>query len=179
MATPRRQQVQQMLFKSLFFIAGIALRVHSKALPITTESCTTHDANGSPVIFCDGPNSIPNHYIVKFKSKASSSQILAHLQSTNDSFSNTGCDVGAFAAASLPIPSQRQDAAVAQCVDCDYKHFNWKTTNAKKPGACGFNFIYETKFGGSPFTAYAAALSAEELAKVLSDPLVWGFLLSS
>ena len=165
-----------MLFKSLICFAAVAFCVDSKALPITTESCTTHDADGSPVLFCDGPNSIPNHYIVKFKSDASSAQILGHLQSANNSFSNSGCDAGAFAASSLPIPSQRQDAAVAQCVDCDYKHFNWKATNAKKPGACGFNYIYETKFGGAPFTAYAAALSPEELAKVLSDLLVCAFL---
>lgn len=161
-----------MLFKSLFCIAAFTLGVNAKALPFPSEACTSHDAGGSPVLFCDGDNSIPNRYIIKFKPGATSSEILGHLTATNDSFSNTGCSLGAFASADLPNIAAAKDGAVAQCVDCEYKNHAWAATDAKKPEKCGFNFIYESKFADSPFTAYAAALSSEGLAKVLADPLV-------
>jgi len=164
-----------MLFQTLLSLSAFILLGHSKPQPLPEGTCKTHSDSGS--LFCDGPSSIPNRYVIKFKSSATQDQILTHLKSTNSSFKGADCGFGASAqsvAVALSSPEERNDA-VAQCAsgDCEFKKHYWKETGgSKNPGTCGFNYIYDSSIGGIQFSGYAAAMTSDALANVLADPIV-------
>jgi hypothetical protein len=165
-----------MLLQSFLSFSALILLAHSKPQPLPKGTCVTRSDSGS--LFCDGPSSIPNRYVIKFKSSATQDQILTHLKSTNSSFKGADCGFGASAqsiAVSLSSPEERS-GAVAQCAsgDCEFKKHYWKETEGSKdPGKCGFNYIYDSSIGGIQFTGYAAAMTADALANVLADPIVF------
>jgi hypothetical protein len=163
-----------MLFQSFVTFSTFIVLAQSIGLPLPKGTCTTF--LGSDTLFCDGPSSIPNRYVIKFKPEATQDQILAHLKVTNSSFKASDCGFGASAASvavALSSPGERNDE-VAQCLsgDCEFKKHYWRETDGTKPGRCGFNYIYDSVIGGESFTGYAVAMSSDALTKVLADPIV-------
>jgi hypothetical protein len=172
----------QLLCLLAFGILGI--QAASVAFPF--DQCTTYNAgNISTILFCTGPNSIPNRYIVKFQDDATASQILTHLEKVNGTFPGSDCSLGDFSLESacgnctnsvLGSPPGL-DGGIVICSQCDESGITWQQTNRAQPSQCGFNYIYDSSVN-STFRGYSAALSTSSLKLVLQDPIVFSSGLS-
>lgn len=166
----------QLLF--LLLATGI-LDVYSKSVPFPFDSCSTHNASDSVVLFCDGPKSIPHRYIVTFRDDAAPDQILTHLKKVNRTLSRGDCSVGDFLSSTcgnctdaiLGPPPSLVDG-ILTFTRCSHNYSNWRQANRTRPSQCGFNYIYDFN---STFSGYAAALPPNTLKLVLNDPIVRSF----
>ena len=152
------------------------------------QDCTNNHGGDTSVLYCGGPNSIPNRYIVKFMDSVSTSDIVTHLQSVNATIAGTDCSFGNGKAPpinpnctrnctypDLTSPQSQSfngGSGFAIGSACTYANYTWQRANRTRPAQCGFNYIFDTNANGTTFRAYAAALSPSSLSTVLKDPLV-------
>jgi prepilin-type processing-associated H-X9-DG protein len=166
-----------MFLQSLVLLAAALLGVQAGSRPFPFDACTTHDAGQSNVLFCDGPNSIPHRYIVKFKPDVTENQVLSHLEAINGTLPGSDCSLGewspSFTNSTLDLLGRpRPDDGPVICTRCGFGEFNWQSTDRSQPAKCGFTYIYDSEINGTSFTAYSAAISGATLSKVLADPIV-------
>ena len=173
---------------SFLFVASI-VGAQRREIPFPFHECIIHETDGSSVLLCDGPDSIPNRYIVKFKETATFSQITTHLRNVNSTLPTTDCSFGDWLPP-LDNPDCKHNCTRNQftkpasvsvdcgdgfviCNQCNYSEFNWYRSDRTQPSRCGFSYIYESETNSTSFRGYAAALSRSTLATVLNDPLVF------
>ena len=172
-----------------FLLATSLVVAQRRSIPFPFQDCVIHQTDHSSVLFCDGPDSVPHRYLVKFKPDATFSQIAAHLQSVNASLLGTDCSLGDWTPPLLDpncnganctrfqftspatVTAAGGDGFVI-CNNCNYSDFNFYQSDRTRPSQCGFSHIFEAETNSSSFRGYAAALSSNSLSIALSDPIV-------
>lgn len=161
----------------------------AREIPFPFQDCIIHQTDNSSVLFCDGPDSIPHRYIVKFKQDATFSEIAYHLQSVNASFPGTDCSFGDWLPP-LDDPNCRENCTRDQftspasvsvnggdgfviCEQCNYSDLNLFQNDRTQPAQCGFSHIFDSQTNSSNYQGYAGALAESTLAIVLNDPIVF------
>lgn len=179
-----------MISQILALLLGASLvAAQRREIPFPFEDCIINQADNSSVLLCDGPDSIPHRYIVKFKQDATFSEIASHLQSVNSTLPGTDCSFGDWLPP-LVDPNCRENCTRDQltapasvsvdggdgfviCEQCNYSDFNLFQSDRTQPSQCGFSYVFDSQTNSSNYRGYAGALDDNTLAIVLKDPIVF------
>ena len=144
-----------MVFSQLFLLALVipcVLAGRSSHLHCCRDKSTCE----SPILFCDGPENVPNRYIIKFKDTATEDEILSHLKIINGSFVGTDCSLGEWIppcvdptcgtnCIRVDVKGQAQGSEasaeqVVVCSNCSFTEFTWHRNIPHQPATCGFTY---------------------------------------